>query len=56
MRVILIVLGLFAMFALALWVLLWWPLSLVEWCFVTLAGVGLVWVTVGLIRERPPRH
>ncbi|HJE61360.1 MAG TPA: hypothetical protein K8V84_23065 [Nocardiopsis listeri] len=56
MRVILVVLGVFAMFALALWVLLWWPLSPVEWCFVTLAGVGLVWVTAGLIWERPRRH
>lgn len=55
-RVILVVLGVFAMFALALWVLLWWPLSPVEWCFVTLAGVGLVWVTAGLIWERPRRH
>ncbi|MEU3307680.1 hypothetical protein ACWGSK_06345 [Nocardiopsis sp. NPDC055551] len=55
-RVILVVLGVFAMFALALWALLWWPLSLVEWCFVTLAGVGLVWVTAGLIWERPRRH
>lgn len=55
-RVILVVLGLFAMAALVLWAMLWWPLSLVEWCFVTLAGLALVWVTAGLIWERPRRH
>lgn len=56
MRFIMVALGIMALAGLVLWVLLWWPLSKVEWGFVVIAGLALVSVTAGLVWERPPRH